>query len=102
MPFAIPTTNYLLTDNLTTDYLLYADDVKLIAPRKQADALQSSLFANPQPNPATPSLTTRTSPNPQPIQAVSSVRNLGFLLNTGFSVDDVARATKKPTECFFA
>ncbi len=31
-----------LSDNLTIDHLLYADDVKLIAPRKQSDALQSS------------------------------------------------------------
>ncbi len=36
--------NYL-SDNLTIDHLLYADDVKLIAPRKQSDALQSSLLA---------------------------------------------------------
>ncbi len=35
-----------LTDNLTIDHLLYADDVKLIAPRKQLDALQSSLLAS--------------------------------------------------------
>ncbi len=34
------------TDNLTKDHLLYANDVKLIAPRKQADALQSSLVAS--------------------------------------------------------
>ncbi len=35
-----------LSDNLTIDHLLYADDVKLIAPRKQSDALQSSLLAS--------------------------------------------------------
>ncbi len=35
-----------LTDNLTIDHLLYADDVKLIAPRKQSDTLQSSLVAS--------------------------------------------------------
>ncbi len=35
-----------LTDNLTIDHLLYADDVKLIAPRKQLGALQSSLLAS--------------------------------------------------------
>ncbi len=35
-----------LTDNLTIDHLLYADDVKLIVPWKQADALQSSLGAS--------------------------------------------------------
>ncbi len=34
-----------LSDNLPIDHLLYADDVKLIAPRKQSDALQSSLLA---------------------------------------------------------
>ncbi len=33
-----------LSDNLTIDHLLYADDVKLIAPRKHSDALQSSLL----------------------------------------------------------
>ncbi len=34
--------------------------------------------------------------NAQTIQTVSSVRDLGLLLNTGFSADDnVARATKK-------
>ncbi len=35
-----------MADNLTIDHLLYADDVKLIAPRKQSDALQSSLLAS--------------------------------------------------------
>ncbi len=35
-----------LSDNLTIDHLLYADDVKLIAPRKQLDALQNSLLAS--------------------------------------------------------
>ncbi len=35
-----------LTDNLMIDHLLYADDVNLIAPRKQSDALQSSLLAS--------------------------------------------------------
>ncbi len=35
-----------LTDNLTIDHLLYADDVKLIVRRKQLDALQSSLVAS--------------------------------------------------------
>ncbi len=35
-----------LSDNLTIDHLLYANDVKLIAPRKQSDALQSSLLAS--------------------------------------------------------
>ncbi len=74
-----------LTDNLTIAHLLYADDVILFAPRKQSDALQSSLVAsskwsddwelilNPSKsehlpvgdtsNPATYSLTSRTSPN---------------------------------------
>ncbi len=37
--------NYL-TANLTIGHLLYADDVKLIAPQKQADALRSSLVAS--------------------------------------------------------
>ncbi len=37
---------YDLSDNLTKDHLLYADDVKLIAPRKQSDALQSSFLAS--------------------------------------------------------
>ncbi len=32
-----------LTDKLTIDHLLYADDIKLIVPWKQADALQSFL-----------------------------------------------------------
>ncbi len=35
-----------LTDNLTIYHLLYADDVKLIAPRKQSDAHQSSMLAS--------------------------------------------------------
>ncbi len=35
-----------LTDNLTIDHLLYADDVKLIALRKQSDVPQTSLVAN--------------------------------------------------------
>ncbi len=102
---------------MTIDHLLYADDVKLIAPRKQSDAIQSSLLAsskwsedwvlilNPSKsehlpigytsNPVAYSLTFRTSPNAQPVQTVSSVRDLGLLLNTGFNADDnVARATK--------
>ncbi len=35
-----------LTGNLTTEHLLYTDDVKLIAPRKQEAALQRSLVAS--------------------------------------------------------
>ncbi len=35
-----------LTDNLMLSHLLYADVVKLIAFRKQSDALQSSLLAS--------------------------------------------------------
>ncbi len=42
------------------------------------------------------SLTSRTSPNAQLIQTISSVRDLRLLLNTGFHVNDkVGRATKK-------
>ncbi len=53
-------------------------------------------------NPATYSLTSRTSLNAHPIQTVSSVRDLGLLLNTGFSVDDnIARATKKARGMLF-
>ncbi len=33
-------------DNLTIDHLLYADDVKPLGPRKQANALQSPLVAS--------------------------------------------------------
>ncbi len=44
----------------------------------------------------------RTSPNAQPIQTVSSVRDLEILLNTNFSADDnVARATKKARGMLF-
>ncbi len=92
-------------------------------PRKQAAALQSSLIAsskwsedwelilNPYKsehlpvvdtsNPATYSLTSRTSPNAPTIQTVSSVRGLGYL-NTGLTADDsVDRTTKTPVEyCF--
>ncbi len=51
-------------------------------------------------NGVTYSLTSRTSANAQPIQTVNSVRDLGILLNDGFSVDDnVAGATKKNMEC---
>ncbi len=35
-----------LTDNLTIDHLLYAEDVNLIAHRKKSDTLQSSLLAS--------------------------------------------------------
>ncbi len=113
-----------LTDNLTIDHLLYADDVKLIAPpRKQLDALQSSLLAcskwsedwelilNPSKsehlpvedtsNPVTYSFTSRTSSNAQPIQTAHTVHDIGLIPKTGFSADDnVARATKKSVECF--
>ncbi len=46
-------------------------------------------------NPVTYSLTSRTSPNAQPIRTVSSVRDLGLLLNTGFSADDNVDCTTK-------
>ncbi len=53
-------------------------------------------------NPVAYSLTSRTSPNEPPVQTVSSVRDLGLLLNTGFSADDnVARATKKARGMLF-
>ncbi len=39
-------------------------------------------------NPVTNALTSRTSPNTQPVQTVSIVRDLGLLLNTGLSADD--------------
>ncbi len=84
-------------------------------PRKQAAALQSSLLAsskwsedwelilNPYKsvhlldgdtsNPVAFSLTSRTSPNVQPIPTVSFVRDLELLLNAGFTENDnVARA----------
>ncbi len=52
-------------------------------------------------NPVAYSLTSRTSPNAQPIQTVSSVRDLRLLLNTEFNADDnVARATKKSWNAF--
>ncbi len=93
-------------------------------PRKQSDALQSPLFAssnwsedwelilNPSKSehlpvgdtssPVTYSLTSRNSPNAQPIQTVSSVRDLRLALNTGCSADDnVARATKKSRGMLF-
>ncbi len=35
-----------ITDNLTIDHVMYANDVKLIAPRKQSDVLQCSLLAS--------------------------------------------------------
>ncbi len=87
--------NYVndLTDNLTIDNLLYADDVKLITPRKQLNTLQSSLLAsskwsedwelilNPSKsehlpigdtsNPVAYSLASRTSPNAQLIQTAA-------------------------------
>ncbi len=48
------------------------------------------------------SLASRTSPNAQPIQTVSSARDLGFLLNTGFIADDkLARAIKKARGMLF-
>ncbi len=113
-----------LSDNPTIDHLLYADVVKLIAPRKQSDTLQSSLLASSKwsedwalsvkssksehlpvgdtPKPVAYSLPSRTSPDAQPIQAVSSVRDLGLLLYTGLSTDDnVARAPKKARGMLF-
>ncbi len=91
---------------------------------RQSDALQSSLLAsskwsedwelilNPSKsehlpigdtsNPVAYSLTSSTSSNAQPVQTVSSVRDLGLLLNTDFSADDnVARATKKARGMLF-
>ncbi len=90
----------------------------------QAAALQSSLIASSKwsedweliinpfksehlpdgdtSNPVAFSLTSHTSPNAQPIQAVSFVHDLELLLNAGFSTNDnVVHATKKTVECFF-
>ncbi len=54
------------------------------------------LLAGDNYNPAPSSLTSRTSPNAQPIQTVSSARDLGLLLKTGFSADNnAARGTNK-------
>ncbi len=39
-------------------------------------------------NPVTYALASRTSPNTQPVQTVSAIRDLGLLLNTGLSADD--------------
>ncbi len=48
-------------------------------------------------------LTSRTSSNTQPIQAVSTVRDLGHFLNTGFSADDsVACVAKKKSLVAFS
>ncbi len=54
------------------------------------------------PNPVTNSLTSRTSSNAHPIQAVSAARDLGLLLNAEFSADvNFARATKKTCGMLF-
>ncbi len=77
-------------------------NVKLIDPLKHVAALQSSsaigpkwsedweLLLNPSnfpdedaSNHVTYALTFRTSPNPQPIQTVSTVQDLGLFQNTG-------------------
>ncbi len=82
----------------------YVHEAELCRPRKQADAIQSSLVASSKwsedwelifntsksehlpvgytSNTATYFLPSRTSPNAQPIQMVSSVRDLGLLLIT--------------------
>ncbi len=53
-------------------------------------------------NPVTYALTSRTSPNAQPIQTVSAVHDLVLLLNTVFSADDNdARVTKKARGMLF-
>ncbi len=102
-----------LTDNLTIDHLLYAGDVKFIAPENNLMLSKApcslvpngwELILKPSKsehlpvgdasNPVTYSLKSRTSPNAQPIQTVSSVRDVGLLLNTGFNAhDNVARAS---------
>ncbi len=88
-----------LADNLTIAHLLYADDVKLIAPRKHAAAFQSSLIASPKLsedwelilNPSKSeqlpfgdtsnlvkySLTSHIPSKAQPIHTASTVRDLG-------------------------
>ncbi len=54
------------------------------------------------PNPVTYILTSLASSNAQPIQTVSTVLNLGLLLNTGLSADDkAARAAEKGHGMFF-
>ncbi len=100
-----------LADNLVIDHLLYANYVKLIAPRKHTAALQGSLVTsskwsddwelilNPSRsehfpvgdtfNPVKYSLTPHTLSNAQPIPAVNTVPDLGLLLNTGLSADDI-------------
>ncbi len=65
---------------------------QLVPNRSKSDHL---LDANTS-KPVTYSLTSRTSTNSQPIQAVSTAYYLGPLLNSGSGVDDnVARAPKK-------
>ncbi len=99
-----------LPDRLIFDSLLYADDVKFIAPRNRHYILQNSLnisvslsrdweldlnpiksehllIGNP-PHFFTHILSSHDPPNSQTMQTVTTTKNLGTVLNTGLSAED--------------
>ncbi len=101
---------YDLADDLTTDPLLCAGELELIAPRKQTvpwplvpngPRAWSYLSTLPKAfNPFTNALEFCTSTGTKPLQTINTVRAL--VMNTGFSADDdVASATKKGPGLFF-
>ncbi len=99
-----------LPDRLSANSLLYADDVKLIALRNRHDILQhflsiSSSWSNDweldlnptksenlpignSPHFVTYTLPSHNSPNTQIIPTVSTIKDLGIVLNTRHSAED--------------
>ncbi len=94
----------------TADSLLYAGDVKLIAPRNRHDILQNSLNSsaswskdweldlNPTKSEHLPignsrhfvtyTLPSHITPNPQTLPTVSTTKDLGIVLNTRLIAED--------------
>ncbi len=113
-----------LPDHLSADSLLYADDVKLIAPRNRHDILQNSLNNSaswskdweldlnhtksehlPIGNPShfvTLTLPSSNPPNTQALPTVST-KDLGIVLNTRLSAEDnvASAANKAPRKLFY-
>ncbi len=89
-----------LPDLLSADSLLYADDVKLIAPRNRHDILQNSsqnehLHIGNSPHFVTYTLPSSNPPNTQTLPAVSTTKDLGTVLNTMLSVVSAANKARR-------
>ncbi len=112
-----------LPDRLSLDSLIYADDVKFIAPRNRHDILQNSLsisaswsrdrdltstppkastFNGNFPHFVTYTLPSHNLPNTQTIPTVCTTKDLGIVLNTRLSAEDnIVSAANKACRMLF-